>query len=100
MSHTQTIRMSTDGSSLTISRHTDRMHTANAATVSEHEVLTNLSAWLIEERGPLLLSYVTLCTFFDHVKNVLFPFYSNPVLFDKMISYWGYSMLLKGEGAI
>ncbi len=53
---------------------------------------------------PLLLSHnptrVIRCPFFDYVKNLLFPFYSNPVLFDKMISYWAYSTLSKGEGAI
>ena len=56
MSHAQTSRMETDGSSLTSSRHTDRMHTANAATVREHEVLMNLSAWLIEAQAFVIVT--------------------------------------------
>ena len=37
-------------SSLSDDRMTDWEHTANAATVSEHEVFTNMSAWLIEKK--------------------------------------------------
>ena len=59
MSHAQTSRMETDGSSLTISRNTDRMHTANAATVREHEVLMNLSAWLIEAQAFVIVKPTT-----------------------------------------
>ena len=56
MSHAQTSRMETDGSSLTISRNTDRMHTANAATVREHEVLMNRRHGSLKRRPLLLLN--------------------------------------------
>jgi hypothetical protein len=38
------------------------MHTANAATVLEHEVLMNLSAWLIEAQAFVIVKQTTdLC---------------------------------------
>ena len=38
-------------SSLSNGRMTDCEYTANAATVREHEVFTNLSAWLKEKQN-------------------------------------------------
>jgi len=35
------------------------MHTANAATVREHEVLMNLSAWLIEAQAFVIVKPTT-----------------------------------------
>jgi len=38
---------------------TDWMHTANAATILEHEVLMNLSAWLIEAQAFVIVKPTT-----------------------------------------
>ena len=46
MSHARTVWQTDIESQLSNGRMTDREHTAKAATVREHEVFTNLSAWL------------------------------------------------------
>jgi len=46
MSHARTGWQTDIESSLSNGRMTGCEHTANAATVSEHEVFTNMSAWL------------------------------------------------------
>ena len=52
MSHAQTGLVPADGSLLTIGWEQDRMHTANAATVTSRETACDLSIWLFDIFEP------------------------------------------------